>query len=392
MQMTVEETTAFVQEIMTAFSVQTGLSGGQAPVRYLWTDAFAVCNFLELNRRTGDAAYGQLALALIGQVHNVLGRHRADDPRIGWISGLGEKEGKLHPTTGGLRIGKAQNERGPDEPMGERQEWDRDGQYFHYLTKWMHALGRTASAVADARYLTWAAELAGTAYDRFSYIPHPDGQRRMYWKMSIDLSRPLVSDMGQHDPLDGLVAFAEILAIARRLGETLPVDLASRMAGLKCICEGEPMATADPLGIGGLLTAANTLAQLTASGVAGYEDLLQAVLKQALPGLAYQVGKGNVLSLPMNHRLAFRELGLTIGLRAAVRTSGILAEKPEAFEQIASLEANLESILGYAHLIEHIEEFWIDPSKREGPNWRKHEDINRVMLATSLAPETFLSI
>ena len=30
----------------------------------------------------------------------------------------------------------------------------------------------------------------------------------MYWKLSIDLSRPLVASMGQHDPLDGLVTCA----------------------------------------------------------------------------------------------------------------------------------------------------------------------------------------
>ncbi len=32
----------------------------------------------------------------------------------------------------------------------------------------------------------------------------------MYWKMSIDLTRPLVSSMGQHDPLDGFITYNEI--------------------------------------------------------------------------------------------------------------------------------------------------------------------------------------
>ncbi len=39
-----------------------------------------------------------------------------------------------------MRIGKPLNERKPSEPFDERLEWDRDGQYYHYLTKWMHAL------------------------------------------------------------------------------------------------------------------------------------------------------------------------------------------------------------------------------------------------------------
>ncbi len=37
------------QSIMTEFAVATGLSGTSCkPRRYLWTDAFAVCNYLEL--------------------------------------------------------------------------------------------------------------------------------------------------------------------------------------------------------------------------------------------------------------------------------------------------------------------------------------------------------
>ena len=40
----------------------------------------------------------------------------------------------------------------------------------------------------------------------------------MYWKMSIDLSRPLVASMGQHDPLDGFVTCAELDATACALG------------------------------------------------------------------------------------------------------------------------------------------------------------------------------
>ncbi len=103
---------AIVREIMTEFADLTGLSSaGKTPRRYLWTDAFAVCNFLELYRQTGAEKYKDLALRLVDQVHNILGRHREDDPRTGWISGLDEREGKMHPTIGGLRIGKKMNER-----------------------------------------------------------------------------------------------------------------------------------------------------------------------------------------------------------------------------------------------------------------------------------------
>jgi hypothetical protein len=88
----------------------------------------------------GEPHYGELALRLVDQVHHVLGRHRPEDPRTGWISGLPEAEGEAHPTRGGLRIGKPLPERSAEGPFDERLEWDRDGQYFHYLTKWMHAL------------------------------------------------------------------------------------------------------------------------------------------------------------------------------------------------------------------------------------------------------------
>lgn len=108
-----------------------------------------MCNFLELYRQTSDETYKNLALLLVDQVHNILGWHREDDPRDVWISGLGEQEGKMHPTKGGLRIGKKMNERGPADPFDERLEWDRDGQYYHYLTKWMHALNSVSRFTGD---------------------------------------------------------------------------------------------------------------------------------------------------------------------------------------------------------------------------------------------------
>ena len=126
--------------LMSDFAERTGLASERPQRRYLWTDAFAVGNFLGLARRTGDAVQRSRALRLIDAVHHVFGRHRADDPRRGWISGMSEAEGEAHPTRGGLRIGKSLPERRPDEPFDNSLEWERDGQYFHYLTKWMQAL------------------------------------------------------------------------------------------------------------------------------------------------------------------------------------------------------------------------------------------------------------
>jgi hypothetical protein len=89
-----EANISIVKGIMTEFSDSTGLSTLEKPPRrYLWTDAFAVCNFLELYQRTGDESWQNLALRLLDQVHYILGRHREDDLRTGWISGHTEEQG-----------------------------------------------------------------------------------------------------------------------------------------------------------------------------------------------------------------------------------------------------------------------------------------------------------
>ena len=77
--------------LMSEFAMRPAVAAKQDQRRYLWTDAFAVCNFLELFERTGDQEYRRRATELIDQVHRVLGRYRDDDSRSGWISGLDEQ-------------------------------------------------------------------------------------------------------------------------------------------------------------------------------------------------------------------------------------------------------------------------------------------------------------
>lgn len=82
-----------VVRTMDEFAVNTGLSSSAIPRRYLWTDAFAVCNFLGLQKQTQDERFGRLALDLVNSVHNVLGKHRSDDDRkvgLVLIHALGE--------------------------------------------------------------------------------------------------------------------------------------------------------------------------------------------------------------------------------------------------------------------------------------------------------------
>lgn len=384
--------TTMVREIMTEFATLTGLSptGKVLPRRYLWTDAFAVCNFLELYRQTGDEQYTHLALRLVDQVHAVLGRHREDDSRAGWISGLNEQEGTLHPTKGGLRIGKQMNERRPADPFDEGLEWDRDGQYYHYLTKWMHALNRVSRATGDATYNGWAIELAKTAHARFTYIPSFGGPKRMYWKMSTDLSYPLVPSMGYHDPLDGFITYNQLQATAAKHSEksTWP-DLTGEITDMATLCEGRSWATDDPLGIGGLLSDAFRVAQLIIHEDFEHTDLLEILLDSSLQGLgAY--ARESPLRLPADYRLAFRELGLSIGLRAVERLQGLATQNPGLFNKPHPLHSRLESLMRYASLSEEIEMFWLE--HRDANTWTEHRDINMVMLATSLAPDGYLTL
>src|SRR5438105_3853772 len=269
--------------ILDEFAARTGLTSAAKPRRYLWTDAFAVSTWLGMGRV-------DLARRLIEQVHEILGVSR--DPE--------------HPTARGLRIGKQLPERAPEEPYDPDREWDRDGQYYHYLTKWMLALERTARATREQRYHRWAVELAQAAHRAFAYPP--GAPSRLYWKMSVDLSRPLVPSMGMHDPLDGLVAMATL-------------GLEGETHELARMCEGRHWATDDPLGAGGLLLDALALARFVAAGRGEFRPLLAEVITDA--EISVPVPSGAVSArVPAARRLAFRELGLALGLHGV----GELAE------------------------------------------------------------------
>ncbi len=54
------------------------------------------------------------------------------------------------------------------------------------------------------------------------------------------------------------------------------------------------------------------------------------------------------------------------------------------------LGSRIASLLRYLPLRDDIESLWLQPSNRRVDTWVEHEDINEVMLATSLAPEGFL--
>jgi hypothetical protein len=376
--------------LMNNFAQRTGLASGQPGRRYLWTDAFAVCNYLGLARSSGEQVYTERALQLVNQVHHTLGRHRDDDPRSGWISGLSEQDAERHPTRGGLRIGKGLPERGPREPVDEQLEWDRDGQYFHYLTRWMHALDQVTRHTQQPRFNTWARELAVRAYKAFSYTPTGvHGPRRMYWKMSIDLTRVLVPSMGQHDPLDGYITALQLQTTMA--AQATGPDLEGTIGDYAAMIRRGEWATPDPLGLGGLLVDAWRLQQLVQQGAQPEVALLERLLDDALSGLQYYARSGE-LQQPASYRLAFRELGLAIGLHALERLQHSVEQGASSPPADPRQRARVQQLVQYLPLREAIEAFWRDPANRRSDTWTEHRDINEVMLATSLAPDGFLML
>lgn len=377
--------------IMLDFARTTGLSDtSREPRRYLWTDAFAVCNFLELYRQTGQSSYLQTARTLVTQVHLVLGRYSHEDSRSGWISGLGEQAGYEHPTAGGLRIGKPQLERSSEQALDDRAEWDRDGQYFHYLTRWMQALTRMAAYTGEGDYQRWALELARAAHKGFTYRPILGGPMRMYWKMSIDLSRPLVASMGHHDPLDAVVTYLELRANSGNYGISGGnLDLEREIADCKGMCAGKSWATDDPLGIGSLLVDAFRLVQMRADFNTAPPVALARLLTDCEPGLQALV-QSRQLEHPAQYRLAFRELGLATGLEAIARLRTLVEQHPDRFSLDKETTVQLASLDKFRYLSDKIEKFWLQPTHQQGAAWHGHLDINSVMLATSLAPDAYL--
>lgn len=145
-------------------------------LRYLWTDAHGVCALLTLYHELKDEAYLQQAEAVVADVYRVLGRAR------------------------GLRIG---------------EESDRDGQYFHYLTKWMYALGQLGKVKPE--YHQRAVQLAKDIHPAF-FVPGVG----VHWKMKEDLSGPYPGfGLGGLDHYDGYVQYKLLdpVALSSEIGD-----------------------------------------------------------------------------------------------------------------------------------------------------------------------------
>jgi hypothetical protein len=146
----------------------------------LWTDAFGVILLTSLHKETGEDKFLEQAEWVVSEVNRVLGRAR------------------------GIRIGQA---------------LDRDGQYFHYLAMWLHALDVLGRHIP--KYAEKGIELACQIHDPF-LVPG----RGVYWKMREDLSGPYPGyGFGALDAYDGYVSYRclDEQALAREIADMKPL-------------------------------------------------------------------------------------------------------------------------------------------------------------------------
>ena len=108
--------------------------------------------------------------------------------------------------------------------------------------------------------------------------------------------------------------------------------------------------------------------------------LLGRIVAAAEVGLAAYT-RNEPLAEPASRRLAFRELGLAIGLHALERTLALTADPagPKRWD-----------LARYLPPAGRIDDFWCATANRQDPTWRAHGDINAVMLAASVAPGGYL--
>ena len=216
------------------------------------------------------------------------------------------------------------------------------------------------------KYAFWAAELL-KAGNKFIYSSGLGP--RMYWKMSTDLSRPLVNGMGGHDPLEGLVC---ALSIKEEISEE-ESGIASVSHKFREMCKNKNWSTSDSLGIGGLL-----LSTLKAAGFPDTKELPPSVrptrlLQDSINSLKDYVSIKETYE-PVERRLAFRECGMPLGLKSYQGNK----------EKLIALEPTFEQLENYLFLAKEIEDFWLQPDHQEASTWTGHENINAVSLAASL--------
>jgi hypothetical protein len=198
--------------------------------------------------------------------------------------------------------------------------------------------------------------------------------------------------MGLHDALDGFITFQEAqCAIAKIPTDTEVTDLSPAIESLFALCQEGDWMTDDPLGLGGLLFDACRLCRLIGEERLGDVRLLEKILDASGIGIKALLAS-RYLNRPVAYRLAFRELGLAIGLRALPTIVDTTKKGRSGFERTPALRQAVDLLLRYNSLCDEIVSAWLPHAQHHDENWQAHQDINEVMLATALIPSTFLSV
>lgn len=311
---------------------EAGLCADGKQRRYLWTDAFGVLAFVsiaDLHEKEGNAdeanKYRQAADTLIRTVHQCLGSPRSDKPVDAMTASEDSPTGYV-----GLRIGKTSSRKVTDYGM------QYDGQYWHYVDKWLLALAR-AGHVADGIRIAKSCFPAffDTGYDGTGW----NGGIR--WKLSVDASAPpsLEKAAASDDTLVALIVFS--ILEAHRTSDDMP-SLRDEIGQLRVALKGyRPRVTDDPLGWG-----------------------LEAMYDQWLEGHPRQRALAKLQSSalhPSHLSLPFRLYGAMIGARVA----GERVAPPGGVDRLVELSLQHEA-------------------RAAARGHEEHSTINRVMLAMCL--------
>ncbi len=177
--MTEEHRIALASELMRSFAERTGIQSGVRQRRYLWTDAFAVCNFLGLARATGDDGDRRLALTLVERVHHTLGRHRTGRRATGlapWTRRRGGR-GAPDPRRAAYRQAAPRaRARGAASTQRSRVGSGRAVLPLPHPVDARPRPDRSRAPSARSAQSCWARELTRTAHDALR-IPRPGGRR-----------------------------------------------------------------------------------------------------------------------------------------------------------------------------------------------------------------------
>eukprot|EP00923_Selenidium_pygospionis_P013090 GHVN01022611.1.p1 GENE.GHVN01022611.1~~GHVN01022611.1.p1 ORF type:complete len:463 (+),score=79.89 GHVN01022611.1:151-1389(+) len=395
-------------QVMMIFAHTTGLippDENKQRVRYLWTDAWAVINCVGLSRMARH--YGEnkssdkmlrLGASTIAKTQQVLGSHR----RAQFPNDSDNRSGPL--TNGGMRIGKAYSEDLKVDPHDDPFSYDRDGQYFHYLTKWLNALCLFADETNDASLAELAVRTANQILPSFHHVTR-DGSNMLYWKMSIDLTHPTVRSMGAHDAVDGLIAYLQVKATADRFqldGHLTATDhltatghLSQHINLLSKVIDDQNVLCRSPRGsdsleAGGLLiNAVHLSAMMRCDSSLDQGDLLVRLLRHSLPIVKGCHREMCERPIGLQRRLPFRDFGLSTGLKGVValhenENNSLNMKKSGQVWQL------VDEILAAGVPVLKEMESWNMSHLQTLASWRDHEQITNVMYASHLCPKGFL--